>query len=305
VSLPGGAGRPRRDRQQRRRRARLPGGHDFGYAAGCRGSGEALRVAWQNLLRLSFGLGYFQLALPVDAVRAAIGAGGVRLALLHAVCHATLLIALWGFWLSAREGLRTLHLYAAGYGAIVLIWTFSPYRFLVPWTPFLIYFAATGLRAALRARWLAGIAYAAVLALFLPGWNSRAHPSRPTTRASLDRLDGAARRRALLREHEPDDVSPPRGAVPHHSRRGANWPDTDRWRSTTPRAATLQQPAGARAAGRERGLVRATATRRSPGVVGRRANRPGLLGAALDAAVRAGYTTGHLRDLRSGFGADR
>jgi len=143
-------------------------GHELSYAGWLPSDPlEALRVAGQNLLRLSFGLGYFQLALPVDQVRAAIGEGGVRLVLLHVLCHATLVFALWGFWLSARNGLRTLHLYAALYGAILLLWTFSPYRFLVPWTPFLIYFAATGLRAVLRARWLAGIAYAAVLALFL------------------------------------------------------------------------------------------------------------------------------------------
>ena len=54
--------------------------HELGYSSWLPGDPlEALRVAGQNLLRLSFGLGYFQLALPVDPVRAAIGEGGARL----------------------------------------------------------------------------------------------------------------------------------------------------------------------------------------------------------------------------------
>ena len=142
--------------------------YELGYSGWLpKSSHEALRVAWQNLLRLGFGLGYFQLALPVGQVRAAIAEGGARLVLLHAVCWTALLLVLWGFWLSARKGIRTLHVYAALYGGIILLWTFSPHRFLVPWTPFGLFFAATGLRAALRARWLAGLACAAVLALFL------------------------------------------------------------------------------------------------------------------------------------------
>src|SRR5262245_44751642 len=142
--------------------------YELGYSGWLpKSSGEALRVAWQNLLRLGFGLGYFQLALPVGLVRAAIAEGGARLVLLHAICWSALLLVLWGFWLSARNGIRTLHVYAAVYGGIILVWTFSPHRFLVPWTPFGLFFAATSLRAALRARWAAGLAGAAVLALFL------------------------------------------------------------------------------------------------------------------------------------------
>jgi hypothetical protein len=184
--------------------------HDFGYAGWLPGNpAEALRVAWQNLLRLSFGLGWFQLALPEGLVRAAIGAGGVRLVLLHAVCHATLLLALWGFWLSARGGLRTLHLYAAVYGAIVLVYAYSPYRFLVPWTPFLLFFAATGLRAVLRPRWLGGVAYAAVLALFLTeGWKL-AHSSEQAYHAREVAIDWTELRAVedFLREHtDPNDV---------------------------------------------------------------------------------------------------
>jgi hypothetical protein len=150
-------------------------GHELGYSSWLpEGPIEAVGVAVQNLLRLVFGLGWFQLALPESFVRAAIAQGGARLVLLHAVCWSTFACIAWGFVRSARGGLRTLHFYAAIYGAMILVWTFSPYRFLVPWTPFLLFFAASGARDALvalrneRARRAAGaLAYGAVLALFL------------------------------------------------------------------------------------------------------------------------------------------
>ena len=140
----------------------------------------------------------------------------------------------WGFWLSARSGIRTLHLYAAIYGGIILLWTFSPYRFLVPWTPFLIFFAATGLRAVLRARWLARIAYAAVLALFLAeDWKL----ARSTERDYFARevaIDWEELRdvERFLREHtQPEDViasSHPERFFLSTGRRGHYfWPVTD------------------------------------------------------------------------------
>jgi len=209
--------------------------HELGYASWLPSNLlAALRVAGQNLLRLSFGLGYFQLALPVEAVRAAIGAGGARLVLLHGICHATLLFALWGFWLSARGGIRTLHVYAAGYGAILLLWTFSPYRFLVPWTPFLLYFAATGLRSLLRSPWLCGVAYAALLALFLAEDWKLAGSTEQDYFAREVRIDWTELRdvERFLREHTlPDDViasSHPERLFLTTGRRGHYfWPDTD------------------------------------------------------------------------------
>jgi hypothetical protein len=155
--------------------------YELGYSGGFPADPlEALRVAGQNLLRLAFGLGYFQLALPLGFVRGAIERGGPRLVLLHVVCHAALALALVGCVHSARRGLRTLHVYALAYAALVLGWAFSPYRFLVPWTPFLVYFTAAGLRAAVAATvgrlprggpkiaWaIAGLSYATVFALFV------------------------------------------------------------------------------------------------------------------------------------------
>jgi hypothetical protein len=209
--------------------------HELGYASWLpKDPQEALRVAGQNLLRLSFGLGYFQLALPVDPVRAAIGEGGARLVLLHAVCHATLLSALWGFWLSMRGGIRTLHVYAAIYGAILLLWTFSPYRFLVPWTPFLLYFAATGLRSLLRSRWLTGAAFASLLALFLADDWKLARSTEQDYFAREVGVDWTELRdvERFLREHtQPEDViasSHPERLFLTTGRRGHYfWPDTD------------------------------------------------------------------------------
>jgi hypothetical protein len=198
------------------------------------GPQEALRIVGQNLLRLCFSLGYFQLALPVGFVRAAIAEGSVRLVLLHAVCYAALLFALWGFWLSARSGIRILHVYAALYGGIILIWTYSPHRFLVPWTPFLIFFAATGLRAALRAHWLAWIAYAAVLALFLAEDGKLARSTERDYYARELAIDWTELRdvERFLREHtQPEDViasSHPERFFLSTGRRGHYfWPVTD------------------------------------------------------------------------------
>jgi len=199
-----------------------------------RGPLESLRVLRQNLLRLSFALGYFQLALPEGWVRAAIGPGGGRLVLLHLVCHATLGLALWGCWLSARGGIRTLHLYAALYGAMILVRPFSPYRFLVPWTPFLLFFAATGLRSLLRAPWLRGIAYVAVLALFLAeDWKLARSSERAffAREASVDWTELQAVERFLLEHTQPSEViasSHPERLFLTTGRRGHYfWPDTD------------------------------------------------------------------------------
>jgi len=209
--------------------------HELGYASWLPDDPlEALRVAGQNLLRLSFGLGYFQLALPVDQVRAAIAEGGARLVLLHGVCHAILLFALWGFWRSAQGGIRTLHVYAAIYGAILLFWTFSPYRFLVPWTPFLLFFAATGLRSLLRSPWLGGVAYAAVLALFLADDWKLARSTEQRFFAREATMDWTELRdvERFLREHtRPEEViasSHPERLFLTTGRRGHYfWPDTD------------------------------------------------------------------------------
>jgi 4-amino-4-deoxy-L-arabinose transferase-like glycosyltransferase len=203
---------------------------------------EALRVAWQNLLRLAFGLGWFQLALPLEFMRKAMSGGGARLWLLHALCWGALGLVVYGFWRSAREGVRTLHVYALVYGGLAMIWTFSPHRFLVPWTPFLLFFGATGLhallglalrhpRAALAAR---GAVYAAVLALFLVD-DGRTLLSREEEFYARERSRDLGELRDIerfLRERTaPGDIvasAQPQALFLATGRRGYYlWPDTD------------------------------------------------------------------------------
>jgi hypothetical protein len=216
---------------------------ELGYADYLPGDpSEALRVAGQNLLRLCFGLGYFQLALPLSWVRSAIERGGAWLVLLHAFCHGTLALAAWGFWRSAREGFRTLHLYAAVYGAVVLVWAFSPYRFLVPWTPFLLYFAAQGARDALglalrrpRAVLAAGsLLWAGVLGLFLAeDWKLATSRERAfyARELSIDWSELRDVERFLRERTAPEDViasAHPEALFLATGRRGHYfWPDTD------------------------------------------------------------------------------
>jgi hypothetical protein len=51
-----------------------------------------------------------------------------------------------GFVASARRRLGALHLHALAYFAIALAYASSPHRFLVPWTPFLLFFLLWGIR---------------------------------------------------------------------------------------------------------------------------------------------------------------
>ncbi len=260
--------------------------HELGYSGYLPGGPlEALRVASQNLLRLSFGIGWFQLALPIDFVHAAIEQGGAPLVLLHAISHTSLLLLLWGFWRSARDGLRTLHLYAAFYAAMILLWTFSPYRFLVPWTPFLLYFAATGLRSLLdavaarlggaaprAALALAGAVYATVFALFLGEAWRLFRSSEQSFFARELTIDWSELRdvERFLREHtQPDELiasSHSEALFMGTGRRGHYfWPDTDPVAfeydpsRTASRFTILPVPAEARARSEdvERNLARA------------------------------------------------
>ncbi|UCE85871.1 MAG: hypothetical protein JSU66_16340 [Deltaproteobacteria bacterium] len=118
--------------------------------------GETLRVVLQNSFRTAFGLLYFQLGLPVEAARASLAAWSWRTACLHLAAYAGVALVLIGFVQSARRRLRALHVCAAVYAALVLAYPFDPYRFLVPWTPFLLYFLLCGARASgsLLQRWI-------------------------------------------------------------------------------------------------------------------------------------------------------
>ena len=112
------------------------------------GVAEVVRVMIQNIGRLLLGLGYFQLGIPSEFVARAIFEGGARLVFTHVLCALAMAATVAGFVASARRRLGVLHLYAIAYFAITLAWPFSPHRFLVPWTPFLLLFLLWGIRSA-------------------------------------------------------------------------------------------------------------------------------------------------------------
>jgi hypothetical protein len=104
---------------------------------------ELARVAAHNGLRAALGLVYFQLAAPEGFVMSALaGDGAIGL---HVVAWIAVAAVTLGFARSLRGGVRTLHVYALAYAGAVLVWPFEPYRFLVPWTPFLLVFLFWGL----------------------------------------------------------------------------------------------------------------------------------------------------------------
>ncbi|MEE8475514.1 MAG: hypothetical protein V3T01_09205 [Myxococcota bacterium] len=108
--------------------------------------GQLWLVARQNFFRAIFGLTYFQFAAPGQWATEAIATPSWRTIAFHGVCYAAAALMITGFFVSARRRLQTIHVYAVLYGGAVIIWPFEPYRFLVAWTPFLIYFTLTGLR---------------------------------------------------------------------------------------------------------------------------------------------------------------
>ena len=130
---------------------------------------EIVRVVLQNIGRLLLGLGYFQLGIPGEFVGRAIIEGGARLVFAHVLFALAMAAVVTGFVASARRRLGALHLYALAYFAITLAWPFSPHRFLVPWTPFLLLFLLWGIRSATAfvGRERAGRVAATVVAGFL------------------------------------------------------------------------------------------------------------------------------------------
>jgi len=105
---------------------------------------DTLRVFWQNIFRTAFGMTYFQLALPPQLVLDGVAELGWRSVVVHLVGYASLALVVVGFVQSARTRWRILHLYALLYGGLVLAWPFLPSRFLIPFTPFLLFFLLRG-----------------------------------------------------------------------------------------------------------------------------------------------------------------
>lgn len=137
-------------------------GTDLSYAVWIPSSlAEPLRVAAHNLLRSAVGLAHFQLAFPRGFVGSAL-AGDTTL-WMHVLVWPLMGLLLVGFARSLRHGIRTLHVYAIAYAGMLLLWPFEPYRFWLPWTPFLLAFLGWGLYLPGRGR-LLGVAAAVALA---------------------------------------------------------------------------------------------------------------------------------------------
>ena len=134
----------------------------------------SLRVVLQNAFRIAFGLLQFQLAIPPDLAAQALARFSWRTAALLVAGFASAGLIAAGFAASARRRVRALHVCAALYAAVVLAYPGDPYRFLLPWAPFLLYFLWIGLgRCAARAgaspagvRAARGALFALLLALF-------------------------------------------------------------------------------------------------------------------------------------------
>lgn len=108
---------------------------------------QVITTFWQNAFRSMFGVGYFQLALPRSFVMAGLAAVGWRTVVVHAICYLASAAILTGFLIDARRRWRTVHLYAVLYTLLVLAWPFDPFRFWIPWTPLMIFWGLSGIKA--------------------------------------------------------------------------------------------------------------------------------------------------------------
>ncbi len=164
-------------------------------------------VAFQNLFKQAFGLLYFELALPQFPLLRALADGGGRNLGLHALAWTLAGLLLLGFAASARRGLRALHVCAALYAALMLAYPGDPFRFALPWAPFLLYFLARGITTLATAGAQALCLLALPLFLF-EAWtlatpDPEAYPFRTGTRsfAELQRLEDWVRANT-----QPEDV---------------------------------------------------------------------------------------------------
>ena len=105
---------------------------------------QSLRVIKQNLLRVVHDLAYYQLALPIGPSSEALARFGAGTVALFVVCFAATALCIIGFFSTLRGGVRMIHIYAVLYAGLVIAWPFSPHRFMVAWTPFILYFIVVG-----------------------------------------------------------------------------------------------------------------------------------------------------------------
>ena len=133
-------------------------------------AGEILRVIAQNLFRSAEAIGADHLALPARFVSEALASPSGSTVLLQVLCYSAVLLVLAGFVSTLRLRLGAIHVYAVLYAAFVLAWPFDPGRFLVPWTPFILYFLFEGVRLVARRRGQVLVAGVLVLAFAAEDW---------------------------------------------------------------------------------------------------------------------------------------
>jgi hypothetical protein len=110
---------------------------------------ELLRVLQVNLFRVAFGIPYFVFGVPPALLGDALAHRSPSTLALHGLSFAVLLLIAAGFAASARPRLRALHVCFAAYLALTLAYPGGdPYRFLLPWSPFLFFFFLCGARVA-------------------------------------------------------------------------------------------------------------------------------------------------------------
>ena len=105
---------------------------------------QLLRVIKQNLLRVVYDLAYYQLALPIGPTSDVLVRFGAGTVVLFVVCFAAFALCVTGFFSTLRGGVRMTHIYAVLYAGLVVVWPFEPHRFMVAWTPFILYFIVVG-----------------------------------------------------------------------------------------------------------------------------------------------------------------
>ena len=105
--------------------------------------GDLLRVGAYNAAKTVFAACFVELALPLPWTAQALSAVSWPLVLLHLACYATAALVIVGLIASLRRGWKALHLYAAAYLVMMLVWPFDPSRFLNCWIPFILFFLAS------------------------------------------------------------------------------------------------------------------------------------------------------------------
>ena len=122
---------------------------EIGYGVFTPAPAELLRVLQVNLFRVAFGIPYFVFGVPPELLGDALAHRPPRTLALHGLSFAVLLLIAAGFAASARPRLRALHVCFAAYLALTLAYPGgAPYRFLLPWSPFLVFFFLCGARVA-------------------------------------------------------------------------------------------------------------------------------------------------------------